>query len=90
MSMMSKLILLEFIRAAYGSTKLCTDVRQFPWGNDSPQPGKHGNFGFFSFAPTPVGYFEMSKSAFGVYELVGNGWEWTSYVLVTIQNADLV
>jgi formylglycine-generating enzyme required for sulfatase activity len=71
---------LEFIRAAYGSTKDCKETRAYPWGNDAPQPGKHGNFQFFSLAPTPVGYFEMGKSEFGVYELVGNGWEWTSYV----------
>lgn len=34
--------------------------------------GFHGNFGFFSYAPTPVGYFPNGKSEFGVQDLVGS------------------
>jgi formylglycine-generating enzyme required for sulfatase activity len=43
----------------------------------APRAGVHGNFDWWSWAPTPVGYFPKGKSEFGVYELVGNGWEWT-------------
>ncbi|PYX45921.1 MAG: ergothioneine biosynthesis protein EgtB, partial [Acidobacteria bacterium] len=28
--------------------------------------------------PTPVGAFPEGQSAFGVMDLLGNGWEWTS------------
>ena len=69
----------EYIRAAYGfpEENSVAKERKHPWGNDAPQPGIHGNFDFFSWAPYPVGSFPQGKSAWGVYELVGNGWEWT-------------
>ena len=31
-----------------------------------------------SFEPAPVGAFPAGASAWGVHDLVGNGWEWTS------------
>jgi gamma-glutamyl hercynylcysteine S-oxide synthase len=37
-----------------------------------------GNFNFRSWTPEPVGSSMDSVSAFGVCDLVGNGWEWTS------------
>ena len=43
-------------------------------------PGVHGTFGFSSVDPLPVGSHPLGRSAFGVDELVGNGWEWTSTV----------
>ncbi len=49
----------------------------YPWGNDSPG-ARHGNFDFRHWDPVPVGAFPAGDSAFGVAELVGNGWEWTS------------
>lgn len=67
----------EFHRAAYGSPE-GDKVRKHPWGSEDPKPGVHGNFDFLSMAPTPVGSFPKGQSAFGVFELVGNGWEWTS------------
>lgn len=64
----------EIRRAAYG---LPDGARQtYPWGN-APPSAEHGNFGFRSWYPTPVGRFPKSASAFGVEEIVGNGWEWT-------------
>jgi ergothioneine biosynthesis protein EgtB len=50
--------------------------RRHPWGDAAPGP-EHGNFGFRSWAPVPVGSFPAGQSAFGIHELVGNGWEWT-------------
>ncbi len=52
--------------------------RPYPWGSDAPVPGLHGNFSFVSSDPVPVGSAPAGRSVFGVEELVGNGWEWTS------------
>jgi iron(II)-dependent oxidoreductase len=51
--------------------------RAYPWGSDSPD-GSRGNFDFASWNPTPVAWHPMGVSAFGVFDLLGNGWEWTS------------
>jgi formylglycine-generating enzyme required for sulfatase activity len=37
-----------------------------------------GNFDFAGWDPTPVNSFPGGDSAFGVADLLGNGWEWTS------------
>ena len=37
-----------------------------------------GNYGFQHWAPVPVGSYP--PSAYGVHDLVGNGWEWTRTV----------
>jgi ergothioneine biosynthesis protein EgtB len=65
----------EFHRAAYGTPG--GDERPFPWGDDPPAE-RHGRFGFTGGSPAPAGAFPAGASAWGVYELVGNGWEWTS------------
>jgi iron(II)-dependent oxidoreductase len=66
----------EFHRAAFGTPE--GGERAHPWGDDAPRPGHHGNFGFASWDPWPVGSCPAGTSAFDVQELVGNGWEWTS------------
>jgi ergothioneine biosynthesis protein EgtB len=53
--------------------------RAYPWGNESPG-AKHGNFDFQRWNPASVNAFPGGRSAWGVDELVGNGWEWTSTV----------
>jgi iron(II)-dependent oxidoreductase len=65
----------QFHRAAYGTPE--GEEREYPWGDDPPA-SKHGNFDFQRWDPTPVGAYPAGASAFGVDELVGNGWEWTS------------
>ncbi|MCO4769138.1 MAG: SUMF1/EgtB/PvdO family nonheme iron enzyme [Deltaproteobacteria bacterium] len=65
----------ELHRAAYGSPD--EERREYPWGNETPRP-EHGVFGFSSWSPEPVGSRPAGASAWGVQELVGNGWEWTS------------
>jgi len=67
----------EFHRAAFGRPGGA--ARRHPWG-DGPACPEHGSFGFRDWAPTPVGSHPAGASAWGVHELVGNGWEWTSSV----------
>lgn len=65
----------EFHRAAYGTPE--GREREYPWGDDAPA-ARHGNFDFHRWDPAPVGAYPEGVSAFGVSELVGNGYEWTS------------
>jgi formylglycine-generating enzyme required for sulfatase activity len=53
--------------------------RAYPWG-DEPPDARRGNFDFHRWDPVPVGAFPSGDSAFGVADLLGNGWEWTSTV----------
>lgn len=64
----------EFMRAAYGSD---AGERPHPWGDAAPSPA-HGVFDFTSWDPHPAGSHSAGASAWGVEDLVGNGWEWTS------------
>ena len=66
----------EFHRAAYGAPKTSATERFYPWGDEAPEE-KHGNFDFQGWEPSPVGAHPAGASAFGVQDLVGNGWEWT-------------
>jgi ergothioneine biosynthesis protein EgtB len=50
--------------------------RRWPWG-DEPPSERHGSFHFRHASPLPVGSHPAGASAWGVHELVGNGWEWT-------------
>ena len=65
----------EYHRAAFGSPS--RSERPFPWGDDLPAE-RHGNFGFQRYDPEPVDAHPGGASAWGVFDLVGNGWEWTS------------
>ena len=65
----------EWHRAAYGNAD--GTERQYPWGNEEPT-SRFGNFDFSHWNPTPVNAFPAGRSAFGVDDMVGNGWEWTS------------
>jgi ergothioneine biosynthesis protein EgtB len=65
----------ELHRAAYGAPD--GGERPFPWGDEAPGP-RHGNFDGLRFDAVPVGSHPGGRSAFGVEELVGNGWEWTA------------
>lgn len=71
----------QFHRAAYGTPD--GREREFPWGSESPT-GKHGNFDFQHWEAVPVGSYPAGVSAFGVADLLGNGWEWTSTVLAPL------
>ena len=43
-----------------------------------PPNGLHGNFDFVDWDPVPVDAYAGGDSAYGVSQLIGNGWEWTS------------
>jgi ergothioneine biosynthesis protein EgtB len=67
----------EFHRAAFGTP--AGPERVYPWG-DAPPDATRGNFDFHSWEPVPAGSRPAGASAWGVHDLVGNGWEWTSTI----------
>jgi len=67
----------EWEKAARG-----TDGRRYPWGNEEPT-SRHANFGkccdWKGYATlTAAGEHEAGKSPYGLYDMAGNVWEWTS------------
>ena len=67
----------EFHRAAYGTPG--GGERHYPWG-DALTGRAPANFDFLRWDPDPVDAHPAAASAWGVHDLVGNGWEWTSTV----------
>ena len=67
----------EFHRAAFGTPD--GGERAYPWG-EAPPDATRGNFGFQHWEPVPVGSYPAGVSGWGVHDLMGNGWEWTSTV----------
>ena len=67
----------EYHRAAFGTPS--GEERAFPWG-DEPPDATRGNFDFERWEPAPVGSHPAGQSGWGVHDLMGNGWEWTSTV----------
>jgi gamma-glutamyl hercynylcysteine S-oxide synthase len=67
----------EFQRAAFGTP--AGEERTHPWGEADPTEA-HGVFDFASWDPQPAGCHPRGRSAWGVDDLVGNGWEWTSTI----------
>ncbi len=66
----------EYHRAAFGSSER---ERMFPWGDEAPDSSR-GHFDFAAWDPIAVGRRPAGQSAWGVHDLMGNGWEWTSTV----------
>jgi len=64
----------EFQRAAYGTPDGAE--RPLPWGVAPPDESR-GVFDFSAWDPMPAGSHPAGRSAWGVDDLVGNGWEWT-------------
>ena len=65
----------QFHRAAYGTPEGAE--RAYPWG-DAPPDQSRGNFDFAEWDATDVDSSPCGDSAFGVSQLVGNGWDWTA------------
>jgi iron(II)-dependent oxidoreductase len=65
----------QWQRAAYGTAD--GTERKYPWGSQEPT-SRFGNFNFSDWNPTPVNAFPAGRSALGVDDMLGNGWEWTS------------
>ena len=72
----------QFHRAAYGVPD-SDEQRSYPWGDQPPAP-QFGNFDFAHFAPSPCGAYPDGVSAFGIHDLIGNGWEWTRTVFAPL------
>jgi gamma-glutamyl hercynylcysteine S-oxide synthase len=64
----------QFHRAAFGTHSSCD--RQFPWGNSEPNHNL-GNSDFKRWDPESVTATPGNESAFGIRQMLGNGWEWT-------------
>jgi formylglycine-generating enzyme required for sulfatase activity len=62
----------EWEKAARG-----TDGREYVWGNEY-KPGLANTGDAPNKSLMPVGSFPGSKSPYGVEDMVGNAWEWTS------------
>ncbi len=71
----------QWHRAAYGTPDGMG--RAYPWG-DAPATPERGNFDCARWDPTPVNAHPAGASAFGVHDLLGNGWEWTSTVFAPL------
>ena len=67
----------EYHRAAFATPSGVE--REFPWGDEPPDHSR-GNFDFAAWDPVPAGARPSGASAWGVHDLIGNGWEWTSSV----------
>jgi gamma-glutamyl hercynylcysteine S-oxide synthase len=65
----------EYHRAAFGTPSGAE--RPYPWGDELPDATR-GNFDFAHWEPADAGSYPESASAWGVHDLAGNGWEWTS------------
>ncbi|GMQ92773.1 MAG: ergothioneine biosynthesis protein EgtB [Acidimicrobiia bacterium] len=53
------------------------NVRKYPWGNDAPTT-EHANLGQLGWGPAPIGSYPLGASAYGVEQLLGDVYEWTS------------
>jgi ergothioneine biosynthesis protein EgtB len=65
----------EYHRAAFAEAS--GYERQYPWGDTPPDPSR-GLFDFRSWDPAAIGTHPAGQSAWGVHDLMGNGWEWTA------------
>lgn len=51
--------------------------RRYPWGDGDPD-SRHANLGQRHLQPAAVGAYPEGRSAYGVGQLLGDVWEWTS------------
>lgn len=65
----------QYDRAAFACRK--DTEREYPWGNNEVS-GHEGAFDFAYWDPVSVSATPACDSDYGVAQLMGNGWEWTS------------
>jgi iron(II)-dependent oxidoreductase len=51
--------------------------RRWPWGSSQPSPSL-ANLGGAALRPAPAGAYPAGASAYGVEQMIGDVWEWTS------------
>lgn len=66
----------QYQRAAYSNPE--GGFESYPWGDEAPIAGKHGNFGWNMFYFSNVGTHPEGKSKWGIHDMIGDAWEWTS------------
>jgi iron(II)-dependent oxidoreductase len=64
----------EWEKAARG-----TDGRLYPWGNEAPRADL-AFFGGFRGETRPVGQYPKGASPYGVRDMAGQVWEWTTSI----------
>jgi iron(II)-dependent oxidoreductase len=52
-------------------------ARPWPWG-EQPPTSQHANLDQLGFAPAAIAAYPAGRSAYGVEQMVGDVWEWTS------------
>jgi iron(II)-dependent oxidoreductase len=67
---------IEWEKAASWS-KNATRARVYPWGNVA-MTSAHANVGHSGWGPAPVGSYPAGASAYGVEQLLGDVYEWTT------------
>jgi iron(II)-dependent oxidoreductase len=66
----------EWEKAAAGAPQQLVH-RSWPWGEQSPNE-RLANLGGQALRPAPAGAYPLGASAYGVEQLIGDVWEWTS------------
>ncbi|MGI0018162.1 MAG: ergothioneine biosynthesis protein EgtB [Nitrosotalea sp.] len=51
---------------------------EYPWGNDSPKESHANLLESYLWGPAEIGSYPMGKSHYGLHQMMGDVWEWTS------------